>query len=215
MFHGHQIKIILVGNSGVGKTSIMNRICGKNFSYTVSQTVGVDFTVISKYVNGKLFKIQLWDTSGHERFMSLTKSYYRGCHGAIFVFDLTNAESFDKLKTWIEECGLNSQDNLQIIIVGNKIDLKDKIEVSQEKINELCKTYECGYIETSAKDNINLNELLSSVALCIVNTHKELSESENKHAFSPSQSQKIEIIGDLKIASSSSSTSSHYSNCSC
>ena len=150
-------KIILIGSSSVDKSSILQRY-QKVFNDTYSCTIGVDFFMKSIDVGEKSIKLQLQDTAGTEKFRSITTGYYRGANLAFVVFDLTSKPSFDYLGEWIENyykyCNPDSEKN--VILIGNKSDLVDKREVSQEEIEKFAKDNHIMYFETSSKTGANI-----------------------------------------------------------
>ena len=207
MSHSKRIKIIMVGDSGVGKTSIANRLEGNRFCQNTLQTIGVDFATIEQFVNGERVKVQIWDTAGQERYRSITRSYYNGAVGAIFVFDLTREDSFRGLKAWLDQCGASScGPDCKKMIIGNKVDLKDTRVVSEDAAKEFCKCHACAYMETSAKDNINLSEAIRQICIEIIDSQKKNLKENGKDDYGAlSPSEQIDLIEDLKKGSSSSS----------
>ena len=157
-------KVLLVGQPGVGKTSIVDRYAKGQFPENHLSTIGVDYRVKTVQIpNGKLVKLQLWDTAGQERFRSVTTQYFRGSNAVIFVFALNDAESFAKLPFWIETVKEHSVP--YYILVGNKADLKNELEVSQDRIDELCKIHQnMKYIEVSAKSGQSIDEAFLQLA---------------------------------------------------
>ena len=159
-------KIILIGSSGVGKSSLIQRYTQKTFEDVYDCTIGVDFFTKTIDVNGKTVKLQIWDTAGTEKYRSITSSYYRGSHCALIVFDLTSKDSFESLPTWIENYykNCNQEFDKNVILVGNKIDLSEKRDVTQEKINDFIKLNNLVYFETSAKTGENVDESFQYIA---------------------------------------------------
>ena len=159
-------KIILIGSSGVGKSSLIQRYTQKTFEDVYDCTIGVDFFTKTIDVNGKTVKLQIWDTAGTEKYRSITSSYYRGSHCALIVFDLTSKESFESLPTWIENYykNCNQEFDKNVIMIGNKNDLSEKRDVTQEKINDFIKLNNLVYFETSAKTGENVDESFQYIA---------------------------------------------------
>lgn len=152
--------ILLLGESCVGKTAILNRYCKHNFKEEDLMTVGIDFkTKIRNYDNSEII-FQYWDTSGQEKYQAVNKNFYRKADVIIFVFDLTCRRSFQKIICWYHEVkDTISIDSVQKILIGNKCDLIDKLEISQDSIDELVSIINTlRYFCTSAKDNINIDE---------------------------------------------------------
>ena len=158
------VKLILIGNSGVGKSSILNRYMNKTFEDSYKCTIGVDFLMKSIEINGKTVKLQLWDTAGQEKYKSMVASYYRGANVAFVVFDLTNHESFDSLPLWIENYYRNGPEQKNIILIGNKKDMIDDRKVTQEEAELFSQTNNMMYFETSAKEGDNIEYVFTYAA---------------------------------------------------
>jgi len=161
--YDHLFKILLIGDSGVGKSSILSRYADDTFSFDSHTTIGVDFKIKTVIHENKCIKLQIWDTAGQERFRTITTSYYRGSHAIIIAFDLTNYESFNNVKTWISEIDKHISNKIFMVLVGTKSDLVSKIGVTKEMIDNLCQVYNLEYIETSAKKSININALFTHI----------------------------------------------------
>ena len=119
------LKVIILGDSGVGKTSLMNQYVNKKFSNQYKATIGADFLTKEVMVDDRLVTMQIWDTAGQERFRTITSTYYRGTHGVIVVYDVTSGESFANVKRWLHEIDQNC-DVVNRILVGNKNDDPDR-----------------------------------------------------------------------------------------
>jgi len=161
--YDHLMKIILVGDSGVGKSCLRMRYSDNKFTYNFVATIGIDFH--SRYFesDGALFKMQLWDTAGQERFRSVTKNYYRGADGFVFVYDVSRRESFENVVMWLESTKGLTKRNIRMILLGNKVDLPR--EVSTNEGHGLAARYGMAFIETSAKANLNVNAAFSKIAI--------------------------------------------------
>ena len=156
-------KLILIGDVAVGKTSIINSLLGQKFNEEYEPSIGVDFFSKTLKYKGKSIKLQIWDSAGQEKFRSLIPNYIRGASLIILVYDITNKTSFNNLNSWIEF--INNYESTTIIICGNKIDLKDKREVSYEEGEKFSEEKKMDFFEISAKEETNLlNMLFSSVA---------------------------------------------------
>jgi Ras-related protein Rab-1A len=165
-------KILLIGNSSVGKSSIFNRYVDNSYCDLSISTIGVDFKIKTLKVNDKFVKLQIWDTNGQERFKAITNSYYRNSHGIIVVFDITDKKSFIHLKNWFNDIDKYAKDAYKIL-VGNKCDLEHNREVTYEDAKEFADTNELMYIEVSAKKSINIDIIFETLtAELIKNTDK-------------------------------------------
>ena len=155
-------KLLLLGDSSVGKTSILLKYIGNKFYESNISTTGVDY--VDKIIDYNKFKIrlQIWDTSGEEKFRSITKNFYRNADGLLVVFDLTKKESYDHIRSWINEAKENN-DKLKTILIGNKLDLKDERIVTIDVAKQFAEKNNLKYIETSAKDGTNINESFQAI----------------------------------------------------
>eukprot|EP00252_Welwitschia_mirabilis_P002287 TRINITY_DN1219_c0_g1_i4.p1 TRINITY_DN1219_c0_g1~~TRINITY_DN1219_c0_g1_i4.p1 ORF type:complete len:139 (+),score=26.97 TRINITY_DN1219_c0_g1_i4:57-473(+) len=125
-------KILLVGDSAVGKSCLLLRFTEDSYAESYVSTIGVDFKIKTIELDGKTIKFQIWDTAGQERFKTVTSSYYRGAHGIIIVYDITDIDSFDHVKNWLSEIERYTKDGVDKILVGNKCDLEEKRAVDQQ-----------------------------------------------------------------------------------
>ena len=175
----YSFKIILLGNSGVGKTSIYFYYTKNIFQDKYVATVGVDFATDFKNVLGKNVRLNIWDTAGEEKYRSTIANYFKGSHACFLVFDLTNVNSFKDLEKWyklfIESSASNNKEN--IVVLGNKCDIDEK-EVDNELINNFIEDKKLKYVETSAKEGININEAFQYMAEKLL---KQLENHVNKN----------------------------------
>ena len=161
-----EYKIILLGDSGVGKTSIIKKFINNEFNEDIKCTIDIDSLYKSIKIDKNLYtKLKIYDTAGQEKYRSLIKKYYQGTDGIILVFDLTNENSFNKLKSWINEVSDNTE-KAQIILVGNKADLIER-KIDEETAENFAKQRDMKYIETSAKEGTNILLLFEELALDI------------------------------------------------
>ena len=156
------LKILLVGDTNVGKTSLLLRYTDELFPNKHISTVGVEYRIKKFEYNGFRVKMQIWDTAGQERFHSITKSYFNNADGILFVYDISDYKSFEEIKAWINESEDIASD-FKKLLIGNKCDLKHKIAVTKEEVNNYCKEKKIEFFETSAKENINLNEVFNKI----------------------------------------------------
>ena len=169
----YKIKIIIVGDSGVGKTNLITRFASDKFDKNSKATIGVEFIYKTIKINNKIFKIEIWDTAGQERYKSITSAYYKGARGAIVVYDITSEDSFKNIDVWIEEVKSKATSNLQIMLIGNKSDLFKDRKISKEQGIDKARSLNLFLFEASALDKTNVNEafkrLLSEIYLNIKN----------------------------------------------
>jgi len=168
-------KLILIGSSGVGKSSILQRYVQKIFNTEYTCTIGVDFFMKTINIRDKSIKLQLWDTAGTEKFKSITTGYYRGANAAFVVFDLTSKPSFDSVSEWIENYYKysNPDSEKHVVLIGNKSDLKENREITQEQIDSFVMNNKIKYFETSAKNGENIDECFYFIAEKLMNDLEE------------------------------------------
>ena len=152
------LKFIILGDSGVGKTNLLLRYVGESFSENYIATLGIDFKMKNVISNDVKVALQIWDTAGQERFRSITKSFLKGTDGIIFMYDISKKDSFLNLKNWIAEIDNSKLPDVKFVICGNKIDLEENREVTEEMKKKLSKEFETDIIEISAKKGIKIDE---------------------------------------------------------
>ncbi|KAL3856859.1 hypothetical protein ACJMK2_011570 [Sinanodonta woodiana] len=170
--YDHLFKLLIIGDSGVGKSSLLLRFSDNTFSGTYITTIGVDFKIRTIDVNGEKVKLQIWDTAGQERFRTITSTYYRGTHGVIVVYDVTSGESFANVKRWLHEIDQNC-DVVNRILVGNKDDDADRKVVLTQDAQKFADQMGIQLFETSAKENKNVEEMFVAVTKLVLSTKKE------------------------------------------
>ena len=176
----HTFKILLVGDSGVGKSSLLLRFATGDFE-ELSSTIGVDFKSKVIDVGGKRVKLTVWDTAGQERFRTLTSSYYRGAHGIVYVFDVTRRETFESLgDIWMHEVSMYStiQDSIKMV-VANKTDLQSQREVSTDECVSFAKKHGCIFAETSARQNLAVEQAFEELVIKMLDTPSLISNDNN------------------------------------
>lgn len=164
-------KIVLVGDSGVGKTNLLLRYLKNKFDQNSKATVGVEFGSKNITIDNSIVKAQVWDTAGQERYRSITSAYYKGSHGALVVYDVTKIESFNNIDKWISDLRNNTNEKLVIMLIGNKIDLDKERTVKSEEGQEKSNENEVAYIETSALDSRNVEKAFESIVTKIHKTY--------------------------------------------
>lgn len=179
--YDHLFKLLLVGDSGVGKTSLLIRFTQGEFNDDTRNTVGVDLKV--KFVNhrNERLKLTIWDTAGQERFRTLTSSYYRGAHGIILVYDVTSRSSFENLKEWLSEIDVYSTNEDAVkMLVGNKKDMEAERVVSTEEGKEFARSMSMLYIEASAKTEEGVQQAFEELCQKVLDVPSLLGEGATK-----------------------------------
>ena len=157
------VKIIIIGNQSVGKTNIVTRYVKGEFSEDYMITIGMDFLTCNLKSDDKIFKLRLWDTAGSEKFRSITKGYYSNTCCALIVYDITNQNSFDSVKQWIEDVKNYADKDTHLVLVGNKIDLKDQRKISKEDGQNLATQNGMDFYESSALTGENINDIFEGI----------------------------------------------------
>jgi len=162
--YDYLLKVVMVGDSGVGKSSLLKRFASREFTGDYISTIGVDFEIKTLEIDGKTVKLQIWDTAGQERFQNITTSYYRGAHCIILVYDITQLETFEHVHKWHRQIQEHSNNNVQILLVGNKSDLQENRQVPYEDAETMAQQLGISVFETSAKDSTNVDQAFYHIA---------------------------------------------------
>ena len=178
-------KVLVIGDSSVGKSNLLLRFSDNIFHETFLPTIGVDFKIKNVTVKDKSVKLNIWDTAGQERFKTITAAYYKGAHGILVVFDITDRESFNNVTNWLNEIKKNAGVNVVKILIGNKSDLESSRKVSIEEAKKMAESQGMVYLETSAKNRINVDESFMELTKSI---YEQLPE---KDKMSKGEGQKI------------------------
>lgn len=157
-------KLVLIGDSGVGKSCLLLRFADDNFTDSYISTIGVDFRFRTIHVRDKTVKLQIWDTAGQERFRTITSAYYRGADGIIMVYDVTSSETFDHVEEWLSEVDRYANENTSKLLVGNKADLIEEKEVPEEDAQSFADSKSMSFLETSAKTATNVDTAFLTMA---------------------------------------------------
>ncbi len=169
----YQFKIILIGDMSVGKTSLVNRFMGFEFSENYTCTISADFKIKSLSIDPSTgAELTVWDTCGQEKYRSITRQYFKDVHGIVLVYDVHNDNSFNGLSSWLDEIKNNCNKDVSIVLVGNKIDLDDR-KISKEQGNDFASKNGMMYVETSSKEGININSPFEKLAIEIIKKIKE------------------------------------------
>ena len=182
-------KLLLIGDSGVGKTCILFRFSDDAFNSTFISTIGIDFKIKTIELHGKKIKLQIWDTAGQERFQTITTSYYRGAMGIMLVYDITQSSSFGNINKWLRNIEDHATDNVAKLILGNKCDMEARRVVPFEQGEQLAKSKGLKFLETSAKANINIDKAFTMIADDILQKTPNPSLRPVDPIINPSESQ--------------------------
>jgi len=165
-------KVVLVGNSGVGKSKLLARFTKEEFVQDSKATIGIEFAHKDIHIQNQLIRAQIWDTGGQERYRSITAVYYRDAVGALLVYDVSNRKSFNDLDHWLKEVRTATGEETRVLVIGNKSDLASTREVSLEEAARYAETNGLKVIETSAKDSSNVQEAFLGILNDIFNKHR-------------------------------------------
>ncbi|EGT34721.1 CBN-RAB-35 protein [Caenorhabditis brenneri] len=157
--YDHLFKLLIIGDSGVGKSSLLLRFADNTFSENYITTIGVDFKIRTMDINGQRVKLQIWDTAGQERFRTITSTYYRGTHGVVVVYDVTNGESFGNVKRWLQEIENN---------FGNKCEESDRRVVLESDARNYAQSMNIAFFETSAKEDKNVEPMFTCITSLVL-----------------------------------------------
>lgn len=206
-------KAVLIGDSAVGKSNLLSRFARDEFHLDSKPTIGVEFAYRNVRVGDKHIKAQIWDTAGQERFRAITSSYYRGALGALLVYDITRRGTFENLKKWLQELREFGSSDMVIVLVGNKCDLGNSREVNIEDGQSLAQLEGISFLETSAKENLNVEEAFLQMITKIheITSQKSLETKTNQASTPPPtlpSKKEIIFIDEVSATKQSSSISS-------
>lgn len=156
-------KILIVGDSGVGKTCLLLRFCDNTFTTSHLATIGIDFKIKQLEVDGKKIKMQIWDTAGQDRFRSITQTYYKGAMGIILTYACNDKESFQNVGNWMKQIHEQSNEGVSVVLVGNKADMQNRV-VTKEEGQALADSYNIKFFETSAKEDLGVKDAFFTIA---------------------------------------------------
>ncbi|KAI3973737.1 hypothetical protein MKX01_031157 [Papaver californicum] len=161
--YDYLFKIVLIGDSGVGKSNILSRFTRNEFCLESKSTIGVEFATRTLQVDGKTIKAQIWDTAGQERYRAITSAYYRGAVGALLVYDTTKRQTFDNVQRWLRELRDHADSNIVILLAGNKSDLKHLRAVNEEDAQVIAEKEGLSFLETSALEALNIEKAFQTI----------------------------------------------------
>jgi len=175
--YDYLFKLVLIGDSGVGKSCLLLRFADDNFTDSYISTIGVDFRFRTITIDKKTVKLQIWDTAGQERFRTITSAYYRGADGIIMVYDVTSSESFDHVEEWLSEVDRYANENTSKLLVGNKADLIEEKQVPEETAQRFAEKLGISFLETSAKTSTNVDAAFLTMAKELIKNREKASPS--------------------------------------
>lgn len=179
--YDYLFKLVLIGDSGVGKSCLLLRFADDNFTDSYISTIGVDFRFRTINIENKTVKLQIWDTAGQERFRTITSAYYRGADGIIMVYDVTSSESFDHVEEWLSEVDRYANENTSKLLVGNKADLIEEKQVPEDTAQRFAEKLSIPFLETSAKTATNVDAAFLTMAKELIKTREEQNnDGENR-----------------------------------
>ena len=174
-------KILLLGDSSVGKTCFLMRYSDNTFQEIHMSTIGLDYKLKNVQLDdGKMYKIQIWDTAGQDRFRSITKNYYKGAHGIVLIYDITDKKTFENVRNWVKQIKEEVSDKVCIILVANKIDAEDKRVVSTEEGEKMAAEYDMMFFECSAKTGNNIDNAFNQLVKKTVENYSKIDQSGTK-----------------------------------
>ena len=173
-------KIVLIGDTSVGKTNILSKYLSNEFDPDSKATVGVEFGTKDFKIGNNIVKVQIWDTAGQERYRSITNAYYKGVKGSLLVYDITNPKTFESLDKWISDLKTNAEEKISIVLIGNKTDLEDQRKITTEQGKEKAEFYKLAFIETSALNGDNIEKAFNELITDVYKNHHELFEKQAK-----------------------------------
>ena len=177
--YNYLFKILILGDSFVGKTNMLKRFLNNEFDMNTKETVGVEFGS-KNFIFGEndIIKAQIWDTAGQERYRSVTKAYYKGAKGALLVYDITRKSTFENIDNWLIDLRTNADKDILIVLIGNKSDLLDNREVSSEDAQTKAEQYNVAYMETSAKNGDNISKAFTELVEQVYKANISLLQSD-------------------------------------
>lgn len=162
--YDYLVKLLLIGDSGVGKSCLLLRFSDDSFTTSFITTIGIDFKIRTIEEDGKRLKLQIWDTAGQERFRTITTAYYRGAMGILLVYDVTDEQSFNNIRNWMRQIQQHASESVNKVLIGNKCDMLDKKVVETSRGQALADEFGIKFYETSAKKNLNVDQAFTDIA---------------------------------------------------
>nr|CAB3492652.1 unnamed protein product [Digitaria exilis] len=200
--YDYLFKIVLIGDSGVGKSNILSRFTRNEFCLESKSTIGVEFATRTLQIEGKTIKAQIWDTAGQERYRAITSAYYRGAVGALLVYDITKKQTFENIQRWLRELRDHADSNIVIMMVGNKSDLNHLRSVPEEDGQALAEKEGLSFLETSALEALNVEKAFQTILADIhqIISKKALAAQEAAGSGPPGQGTTINVADPSGVA---------------
>ncbi|VAI77339.1 hypothetical protein VPH35_124106 [Triticum aestivum] len=196
--YDYLFKVVLIGDSGVGKSNLLSRFTRNEFSLESKSTIGVEFATRSLQVDGKVVKAQIWDTAGQERYRAITSAYYRGAVGALLVYDVTRHATFENAERWLKELRDHTDPNIVVMLVGNKSDLRHLVAVPTDEGKAFAERESLYFMETSALESTNVEDAFAEVLKQIYRiVSKRAVEAGEDSAAGPGKGEKINMKDDV------------------
>ena len=173
-------KVVLIGDTSVGKTNILSKYLSNEFDPDSKATVGVEFGTKDFQIENNKVKVQIWDTAGQERYRSITNAYYKGAKGSLLVYDITNPKSFENLDRWLSDLKSNGEDKISVVLIGNKSDLESERKITLEQGKEKAAFFKLAFMETSALNGNNIENAFNELITDVYKNHHDLFEKQAK-----------------------------------
>ncbi|KAG7015452.1 Ras-related protein RABA2a, partial [Cucurbita argyrosperma subsp. argyrosperma] len=201
--YDYLFKVVLIGDSGVGKSNLLSRFTRNEFCLESKSTIGVEFATRTLQVEGRTVKAQIWDTAGQERYRAITSAYYRGALGALLVYDVTKPMTFDNVSRWLKELRDHADSNIVIMLIGNKTDLKHLRAVATEDAQSYAEKEGLSFIETSALEATNVEKAFQTILSEIyrIISKKSLNSEEPAAAAANIKEGKTIVVGESEANS--------------
>ncbi|KMZ61033.1 Ras-related protein Rab-25 [Zostera marina] len=199
--YDYLFKVVLIGDSGVGKSNLLSRFTRNEFSLESKSTIGVEFATKTLNVDDKVIKAQIWDTAGQERYRAITSAYYRGAVGALLVYDVTRHVTFENVERWLKELRDHTDPNIVVMLIANKSDLRHLVAVSSEDGKSFAEKESLYFMQTSALESSNVEtaftEVLTQIHRIVSKKAVETGGEDGSSSAVPSKGEKINIKDDV------------------
>ncbi|RWW23361.1 hypothetical protein BHE74_00008253, partial [Ensete ventricosum] len=196
--YDYLFKLVLIGDSGVGKSNLLSRFTRNEFNLESKSTIGVEFATRSISVDGKVLKAQIWDTAGQERYRAITSAYYRGAVGALLVYDVTRRATFENVARWLRELRDHTDPNIVVMLIGNKSDLRHLVAVPTEDGKDYAERESLYFMETSALDATNVDNAFAEVLTQIyrIVSKRAVEAGDDATSSIPGKGERINVKDD-------------------